>query len=311
MLRTNLSIIYDITKRCPWECDICCMGAINAPSANCGELSLERKLSLMDEINEINEYRNVRIDFSGGEILTDFDNLVVVEKAAKLIGRENVGISCSGYRIDDTIAERLSACISECEMTMDVPPGTDYLLRPKGYAIAAANALPSLKSFGINVGIQTVLAKSNCNTENLNNLYRFMCENHVDNWSILRFYPSGRGRNFSEECIDIQDELSAVKFIYKLDSMNTSVNKPNIDFHYTMHGHPKHSNVCRCVRKSIGIMPNGDVTACFWAVDSNTGVISPKFMLGSLKDKTLSQILAGERAEYWTSCEHSCELLTA
>lgn len=311
MTNPKLSIIYDITKRCPWGCKICCMGATSDEAVLHDELSQERKLMLMDEIFEVNKTREVYIDFSGGEIMTNFDNLAVVEKIAGLIGREHIGISCSGYKINEAVAERLSNCVSECEMTMDVPPGTAYKLRPTGYAEAAAKAIPYLKKHGIQVGIQTVLANANCNAATFEALYDFMCAHKVDNWSILRFYPSGRGKDFHEECVEIKNELCAVNYIRKLDEENLSPDKPDIDFHYTMHGHPKHSDVCRCVRKSIGIMPNGDVTACFWAVDADTGIIAPKYMLGSLKTQTLPEILSGDRANYWTSCEHSCELLSA
>ena len=66
--RSKLSVVYDITKQCPWNCNICCMGAISSCEALKGELSLERKLSLIDDLAEVNQTRDVHIDFSGGEI---------------------------------------------------------------------------------------------------------------------------------------------------------------------------------------------------------------------------------------------------
>ena len=75
-----------------------------------------------------------------------------------------------------------------------------------------------------------------------------------------------------------------------------------------MPGHSKYTNVCRCVRHSIGILPNGDVISCFWALDSTTGVVAPKFLLGNIKENTLWEILNGEKARYWSDCEHCCEL---
>ena len=55
--RSKLSVVYDITKQCPWNCNICCMGAISSCEALKGELSLERKLSLMDDLAEVNQTR--------------------------------------------------------------------------------------------------------------------------------------------------------------------------------------------------------------------------------------------------------------
>ena len=87
-----------------------------------------------------------------------------------------------------------------------------------------------------------------------------------------------------------------------------SAHKPEVDFHYLMPGHKKYSNICRCVRHSIGILPNGDVVACFWALDSNTDTVDPKFLLGNVRDNPLLEILNNEKARYWSDCEHYCEL---
>ena len=308
-MKPELSVIYDMTRRCPWECSICCMGAVPGPEALEGELPQSRKLSVIDEAAALD--RSVRIDFSGGEIFTDPRNLEVIEYAAKVLGKDKIGISCSGYGIGDEAARRLSAAVSECEMTMDVPPGDEYRLRPKGYALAAANALPYLQRYGITTGIQTVLARSNTNEDNLTRLYRWLCRHHVDNWSLLRFFPQGRGAGFPEECLTDKEGQWAVDFIRCMINGDPSGFKPRVDFHYTLKGHAKHTCECRCVRKSIGIMPDGKVTACFWALDANTGIIDSKYFLGSLKKHTLAQILSGKQALYWSGCVHSCELNVA
>lgn len=309
-MKEKLSVIYDMTRQCPWNCTICCMGAVADKNCRKDELNLKRKLSLMDDLAEVNNsLRDVYIDFSGGEIFTNEENIRVIEKAAQLLGKEKVGISSSGYKIDDSVAQRLSHCISDCEMTMDVVPGKEYKLRPFGYGIAAEKAIPHLQKYGIGTGIQTVLAHSNCNEDNLRALYEYLCSAGVDNWSILKFYPSGRGAAYSEEVLTKEEEAKAVEFIKGLDKENQSFKKPKIDFHYTMKGHEKSSEECRCVRKSIGIMPNGVVTSCFWAINSSTGVVNPKYNLGSVKENSLAEIINSDRAAYWMNCTHKCELL--
>lgn len=310
-MKPKLSVIYDITKKCPWNCCICCMGASSGCDVMSTELPLDRKLSLMSDLEEVNAFRDVYIDFSGGEIFTNMENLRVVEKAASILGKEKVGISSSGYQMSPELAARLSNCISECEMTMDVVPGKEYILRPKGYAIAAAKAVPYLQQHNITVGIQTVLAHSNCTEETLRDIYEYLCNAGVEKWSILKFYPSGRGINYKHEVLSAQEEAWAVEYITNLDYKNTSTQKPIIDFHYTMKGHKKHSCECRCVRKSIGILPDGTVTSCFWAVDSSTGIIEPKYLLGSVRDNSLVEILNNDKSAYWMDCPHICELAVA
>ena len=100
-------------------------------------------------------------------------------------------------------------------------------------------------------------------------------------------------------------------YVHMVQEMVASLpvgHKPEVDFHYLMPGHKKYTSVCRCVRHSIGILPNGDVVACFWALDSSTGAVDPKFLLGNVKGNSLLEILNGEKARYWSDCEHCCEL---
>ena len=46
----NLSIIYDVTAMCPWNCSICCMGASSDPSCRTRELTKEQKLDVVRQI---------------------------------------------------------------------------------------------------------------------------------------------------------------------------------------------------------------------------------------------------------------------
>lgn len=306
----RLSIIWDMTLVCPFNCPICCMGAkTTCPNAT-SELAYGLKYAIVGQIYQLAAERDIRIDLSGGEIMTDLRNLEIAKEISKIIGKENVGISTSGYGIDDAIAARLTSIIGEIELTMDTPPGNPYKLRPLGYAQSAARAVPLLKKHGIYTGIQTVLAKSNCNKENISTLYHWLCENHVDEWSLLRFYPSGRGADFPEECLNDEELLQVVHLIQTLDAQNSSQTKPRIHFHYTIKGHTGYTTECRCVKKSIGIFPNGDVTACFWASDRETHISSDFFRLGNVRSETLSDILANSRSCYWQDSPHTCPLMT-
>lgn len=77
-MKEPLSIVYDMTKLCPWSCPICCMGATSEREACQDELPLAHKLALMEEIQDLE--CPVKLDFSGGEILTNPENLTVIER---------------------------------------------------------------------------------------------------------------------------------------------------------------------------------------------------------------------------------------
>ena len=306
----KLSIIWDMTPVCPFNCPICCMGAKSTCSDSTDELDYGLKYAIVGQIHQLASERDIRIDLSGGEIMTDLRNLNVAAEISDIIGKENVGISTSGYGIDDDIAIRLTSIIGEIELTMDTPPGIPYRLRPLEYARSAARAVPFLKKHGIYTGIQTVLARSNCSKENLSALYRWLCQNHVDEWSLLRFYSSGRGADFPEECLSEEELLQIVRFLQALDTQNPSHAKPRLHFHYTIKGHDGYTAECRCVKKSIGIFPNGDVTACFWASDRESHISKDFFRLGNVRTETLAEILRNSRSCYWQNAPHTCPLMT-
>lgn len=311
----KLSIIYDVTAVCPWNCPICCMAATIGKSCRNGELTKEEKLDIPRQIRELQENGyDVRMDLSGGEIFNDQDAISdhkeLLLALSETIGKEKLGVSCSGINIDKNLAEFLGRTVHDVEMTMDVVPYRKYHLRPDNYSVAAAKAVALLKEASCEVGLQTVASTYNSSYDDALSVYAWTCVNNVDNWSILRFFPSGRGAEYPEAAMtDAQCE----EYVHMVQDMANSLpvsRKPKIDFHYLMPGHEKYTSVCRCVRHSIGILPNGDVVACFWALDNNTGVVDPKFLLGNVKENSLLEILNGEKARYWSECEHCCELGT-
>lgn len=306
----NLSIIYDVTAMCPWNCSICCMGASSDPSCRTRELTQEQKLDVVRQIKELSENGyDVRVDISGGEIFTDIPaHKELLSALSAAIGKDKLGVSCSGFGITEELAEFLGRTVHDVEMTMDVVPYRPYKLRPIGYSAAAAQAVPLLKAAGCKVGIQTVASTYNADHDNALAVYNWACASSVDNWSILRFFPSGRGADHPEAAMS---DTQCEKYVHMVQAMADTVpatHKPVVDFHYLMPGHRKYTNVCRCVRHSIGILPDGNVVACFWALDSATGTVDPKFLLGNVVDNSLLEILDGEKAHYWSDREHCCEL---
>lgn len=306
-MRKRLSIIWDMTSVCPLNCPICCMGAATCSHAT-DELSYGLKYAVAAQLIKLTAFYDVRVDLSGGEIMTDIRNLDVANVISNILGKDNIGISTSGYGVDAAVAAKLSTSVHDVELTMDTPPGVPYRLRPLAYAEYAAHAVPLLKEMGIYTGIQTVLATSNSNKDNLTSLYHWLCKNQVDEWSLLRFFPSGRGADYPEEALSDKELVKIVHTIQEMDAQNTSAIKPKIHFHYTIKGHACYTTECRCVKKSIGIFPNGDVTACFWASDRNTRISEDIFHLGNIRTEALYQILQSPKAHYWLDQPHTCLL---
>lgn len=303
----EISVIWDTTKHCIWNCPFCAMAATSDRLCTEYELTNGEKLDVVLQLDELSREMNVRVDVSGGELLLDPFHLKVLKHLSGVLGQSNVGISTSGVFIDEQLAEFFARTVSDVEMTMDVAPSQHYCLRPKGYHETAARAVPLLKKSGVKVGIQTVVCRENCSEDDARAVFEWCCENFVDEWSILRFFPAGRGVKFPNLVLTDAECAGYVKRTREMVRSSKHTVKPKVDFHYSMPGSEKYTTECRCVKKSIGILPNGDVTACFWALDSCTGIVDPKYLLGNVRIQRLSDILNGERAHYWLDCPHTCE----
>lgn len=308
----RLSVVWDVTRVCPWDCNICCMGAVRSAECLSEEMTFTQKEQVLMQMAELKKRGwDLKLDISGGEIMTNLEeHMKLICKASELLGREHVGISASGYRIDEKVAKQLAQRVHDVEMTLDCLSDAEYPLRKREYHQAAMEAALKLKEAGVKVGIQTVLCKSNADKDIMQNLLNWLCKYRIDEWSILKFFPQGRGRAYEEEMLSGEENLEMVKMIQELHKKAGS-NRPSLNFHYLMPGHEKSTDVCRCVKKSIGILPDGRVTACFWALNDVMDIEDDKFLLGDVTEQSLLEILQSPKAGYWTSCVHGCELVCA
>lgn len=299
----KLSVIYNVTSACPWDCSICCMSAMRKKDSD--ELSWEEKIAVVDMIAELSKTRDVRCDISGGELFTDLRHMELLRRLSDSIGKEKVGISISGTYLEENMVKELSTLINDVELTMDCVPDLSYPSRPKGYHEVAARAAVLLKEHNVKVGIQTVLTSDNCNIEMMEEQLKWMCEHHIDSWSFIKFFPVGRGYNHPEKAITDDEWLwyqANLERRVRLQKCKT----PHLDYHYLMPNHVKYSTECRCVKRSIGILPNGIVTSCFWGLDDKRQPLDPRFELGKVPGEKLSDILTNDKAKYWEDQIHSC-----
>lgn len=299
-MNKKLSIIWNVTYKCPWKCKFCVMDAGSCGNPKKRELSQEEKLKICRNI----DIPDVKVDLSGGEVMLDKNHLILIDELSNKLGKENIGISTSGYRIDEATAKYLSERVSDVEMTMDAIPGVHYEYREDGYHKTAGFAAKNLKVAGVYTGLQTVLTREHLeHPELLIGLRDFMIENKIDEWSLIRYFPSGRGEKYINLAMTDEENLNLVNKIKNMCD-GTDI---NLDIHYLLPGSPK-DHQCRCVKKSVGILPDGSVTACFWGLDDSGSIKDSKFYLGNLLEKPLSEILNSGNALYWKNHCGGCPL---
>lgn len=311
MEKIKKSIIWNLTRQCNWNCKFCCVSAIHKnngfqqvniekdPFFKVGnELNYKEKKMILDLLKN----ENVKIDFSGGELLIDPLNLSLIVYASSILGKENIGISVSGLFINEKIIETLKNKINDVEITLDYIPYEPYPTRPIGYHEYAANAMINFKKSGFYVGAQTVLTKCNIEKEKIKNLYDWLVLNKIDEWSLLRYFPSGRGRKFPELTPTFEEYQEVIDYIKVLNKSKDL----EVHFQYLLPNHENYTLACRAVKKSIGILPDGQVTACFWCLDDKMNIERNEFRLGKFPEQTYQEIINSENSKNWIKHNYNC-----
>lgn len=152
MERPKIDVIWNITQICMWDCEVCCVDAVHV-KANSKEiiirseglknteklpyirnnkvhyynqaleyrkskgleLTLEQNLKIIDNLQDY----NAKIDFSGGDPLSISDTLVVMEKANRVFGKDNITMTATGAGLAIANVERVAPLIGELNFTYD------------------------------------------------------------------------------------------------------------------------------------------------------------------------------------------------
>ena len=120
-----------------------------------------------------------------------------------------------------------------------------------------------------------------------------LCELEVPEWELLRFYPVGRAKRFSRLVSSKEDYLKTMALL------RTFRGPTKIFFQHSLRM-LEGDGVCPAVHKAFGILPDGNVSACAWAINVQAQPIDDCFRLGKMPEQKIGDILkaAQKRAEY-------------
>lgn len=288
-----MDVIWNLTRACPWDCAICCVSAFHvcntteyivqsAQKEKGKELTLAEKLTVLKTLAD----KDFEIDFSGGDPLYYDEDFRVVEQATRWLPSRKIGVSMTGSKITDAKLELLKK-VSVVEFTLDNLPETENGFRPRGYNFASMIAMKECVAMGIKTRAVTVLYSTTISERNLESVYRWLCENNILEWELLRFYPVGRAVKLAEITPSNSEYVNAMKFLRGFHG-STKI--------FFQHSLRILERVLKCpaVIDSIGILPDGQITACAWAIDSNCRPFKG-FRLGKLPEDDLDEILDNAR----------------
>lgn len=298
-----MKVIWNITRICSWHCLICCVAAIDTKKNEFEQLhshlvDSDQELSIKEKEAVLNNLLSTNvssIDFSGGDLLLDHDNLRLIKTAGSILGRENISISIPGNGLTEQIVMDLTPYVSKMEFTLDSLEFDLDGSRPCGYVETAKHAIKLCSKMNMEICVSTILKESNGKISNLKSIYDFLLTNNVKEWEILKYYQVGRAQNLYSL------NPSAHTFERAINYINELMDKGNISISYqhSLQNQLSDTVNCNAVTKSIGILPNGLVLACAWGLNACGEPLADNVVLGKMPEQTLADILVGEKAKSW------------
>jgi len=327
----GLDIIWNISTVCPWDCDICCVDAVHITrdkdrvkirsdglirtdyierDRNLSiydqaerfrqdkslELTLEEKLRVIDHLEGS---RRVKLDFSGGDPLVCSDNLEAIRCAAQKFGRENLGISTTGAGLSMKDPEELIPYISKMEFTYDNADGRFDPIRPMGYNNQNLRRASLFRREGLRVKALMPLHMRNTEEGLLRLLYENLHHAGIDVVEPMRYFPVGRGFGKTD---GIPTKEQYMKAIETLMDMETKLGSPIVKLQCALKGLYDTSGVnpCNLYREGLGLTSRGILLTDAWAIGPRGEPLDDAFVLGSLVDNHVDELLNNERGkQYW------------
>jgi len=279
--------IWNLTNRCPWDCKFCCVSAKQATTTSKEadqerpaheELGLEPKMAILSQLIE----NGIKIDFSGGDALYFEDDYAVIGKAVECLPKNMINVSTTGVTFNKRKFDMLTR-VGKVEMSIDNLDDVANPYRPKGYNTTSMRALKKLATAGIRCSAVTILYPLTMARENLTSLHRWLCENRIPQWDILKFSPVGRGSKYVGLIVPDKEYLETMQFIEQLGG------PIRIAFQHSLRVLAG-KYTCHATHETIGILPDGTIVSCAWALDDE-GRPLDGFYLGKLPEEKLGDIL--------------------
>jgi len=285
-----MDVIWNLTRICPWDCAICCITALHACETTKQYLKTRQRdygkeLSLAEKMQVLRDLCNegFNIDFSGGDPLYYEEDMQVVEQATMWLPADKINVSMTGVELTERKIELLKK-VKDVEFTIDSPPDVKNFARPEGFHLSTVVVLKKCISAGIRTRAITVLYPLTMRESNLKEVYKILCGLEVPEWELLRFYPVGKAKHYSRITPNKDDYLRTMSLLRAFRGPT------KIFFQHSLRM-LEGDGVCPAVNQAFGILPDGSISACAWAINAQAQAISEYFMLGKVPEQRIKDII--------------------
>lgn len=303
-----MNIIWNLTRACPYNCKICSVCAVTVKDINKkntkkqlertkGELNFSAKKDILIELAKY--FDSLSIDFSGGDPLFFEEDCKLIKQALDL--EIDCEISATGHNLTKEKLRSFNGKLSRVEFTLDIVPHKVESTRQQIYHLMNIQGIRRCLEENIPTRVCTVLKKDNIAKDDLAKLYELLSDLKVKEWELIRFYPCGRGHKLNNLAPTEQQYTQVIKYCLSLQRKNG----PKIEMQHSFYNILKNLGLkarnCEAVSNQIGILPDGTVLACPWALNEKGEPLENSFVLGKMPKQKIKEIMNTEKAKKWTN----------
>lgn len=288
-----LKIIWNITNKCGYNCEIC------ATDSDRNELDFDGKKQVLNSILSIGIQNVTEVDFAGGDPLFVEDSIQIIHSAISILGKEKISVTTTGKGINNAIkmGKNLSHLLYNCEITIDelghVPK---YLRKDTSYVESNRDAIKCVNKNIVNLTINVPILNTEIDRTDIRRLVDEIAEINVSNISVnlIRLMNVGRMNSYQYPSSYFPEHFVKTFMEY---AKNTCIK--NVHIHCALRGKISGSH-CNMLSEKIGIDCSGNVFACAWGgyIDGydKYNISKNPFYIGNLLEKSLLELLADKRA---------------
>ena len=243
------------------------------------------KNKVLNSITSIGK-SNICIDFSGGAPLTNKEDIDLIKKASKAIGKENISISTTGLSLEKFSDEEILDLSRSYDLTYDFPIKYNELdKRDKRYNCKNFEQGKRIKNLGVALNIFIPL--QNLEDYIIDELVKDLLELNPNSISIIRLMPVGS--------LSLNDlvKFDEVKLYNKLKEKMMSNNyKGKFKATCSLRTILNENKGCNMVDEKYGVDHLGNLYSCIWA--SDILVNKNPFKIGNLLEHDLIELISAK-----------------
>lgn len=306
---TSLNLSYDRMHKSPQSMTLMLN---NRCVTQCKYCYADRKthyqaLTTTEIINIINEAQRLKmsfIDLIGGEIFLTKDWQIILKE---LVSR-NLTPNYLSTKIPFTaeIIQKLcdtgyNGIVQISLDTLDEQTLSKIIIHAPGYLQKLKEGIELLQQTGLNIYIDTILTKHNCDRKSLLSMYEYVKNiKNLKRWEIrvpeLSIYTpdsfseiKGKREELIDACNYVRTEIvphAEIQILISDKLLHTQFRAGKYtDICFDIHG------TCGALQNHCFILPDGKVTLCellYW---------HPQFILGNLKEQSIKEIWQSDKAK--------------